>query len=247
MALGPKRKLRPQRRRPLIAGMMPKPSSPKPPASSGGNGKAKSIALAILPIALLGYAVFASGLVSFPAGKQGVAHPVAGVEPSNSAINADQDEGNTVGRMGIGVRVANLTPNVIKSLGLQTNRLQGVVITGVRPRSSAERIGLTKGDIILAVDGTPVSEYDELLTKIKYTPINQDLTIIFERGGVTQAVQVKVERWCIQEDDIRARFRPRAETPPLDHIVRESELNVPVYLDPIQRNAIRPGTSRECL
>ena len=201
MAPRPEPKLQPLSQPPLLAGMMPQPSGPKPPASFGGNRIAKGVALAILPIALLGYAVFASGLVSFPAGKQDVVHSVAAPEPSSSsAIKTDQDEGDTLGRMGIGVRLANLTPNVIRSLGLHTDRLQGVVITGVRPRSSAERIGLTTGDIILAVDGTPVSEFNEVLTKIRYTPINQNVTIIFERGGVTQAVQVRVERWCTHED-----------------------------------------------
>ena len=200
MAPLPEPKLQPQIQATLLAGMMPQPDSPKPRASFGGNRIAKGIAFAILPIALLGYAVFASGPVSFPAGKQDVVHSVAAAVPSSGAIKADQDEGDTLGRMGIGVRVANLTPNVVKSFRLQTNRAQGVVITGVRPMSSAERIGLTTGDIILAVDGTPVSEFNELLTKIRYTPINQNLTIIFERGGATQAVQVKVERWCTHED-----------------------------------------------
>ena len=188
----PEPKLQPQSQPMLLAGMMPPPSSPKPPASFGGYRITKGIAFAILPIALLGYAVFASGLVSFPAGKQDVVHSVAAAEPSNSAIKADQDEGETLGRIGIGLRLVNLTPNVIKSLGLQTNRPQGVVITEVMPRSSADRVGFIKGDIILAVDDTPVSESDELITKINYTPINQNVTVIFERGGVTQAVQVKV-------------------------------------------------------
>ena len=85
-------------------------------------------------------------------------------------------------------------------MGLQINRVDGVVVLKAWPNSSAERAGLINGDIILAVDGTPVSEFNEFITKIKYTPINQNLTIIFERGGVTQAVQVKVERWCTHED-----------------------------------------------
>ena len=232
----PEPKLRPQSR-----------PNPKPSGSLGGTRIAKNIALAILPIALLGYAAFASGLVSFPADRQEVVHSVGAPEPSNGAMIADQDEGETLGRIGIGVRVADLTPNVIKSLELQTNRLQGLVITGVRPRSNAESTGLTKGDIILAVDGMPVSQFNDLLTKIEYTPINQNLTITFERGGVTQAVQVKVERWCTQEDNIRARFRRRAETPHFHFIAGERELSGPVYSDPIHRNAIRPGTSRECL
>jgi serine protease Do len=55
-----------------------------------------------------------------------------------------------------GVTVANLSPAVAEELGLDRS-YSGVVITAVRPRSPAQRIGLQAGDRILVVNGEEVS------------------------------------------------------------------------------------------
>ncbi len=201
MALRPEQKPQPQMQPAPLAGARigPRPIGPKPakPSSSGGAKIAKNIALAILPIALLGYAAVASGVVSLPFAKTNTAHSIAATGPSSSAIRTDQDQGDTLGR--IGATVSNMTEDAVKSMALQTKRADGVVVLKVWPNSSAERAGLINGDIILAVDGIPVSQVSEFVTKIEYTPINQNLTLILERGGVTQVLPVQVERWCTND------------------------------------------------
>ncbi len=201
MALRPEQKPQPQMQPAPLAGprLKPQPIGPKPakPFSSGGAKLARNIALGILPIALLGYAAVASGFISVPAFKPDAAHSIAAKGPSSSSVKAEQNERDTLGR--IGASVSDLTEDVIKSMALQTGRLDGVVVRKVWPNSSAERAGLLNGDIILAVDGIPVGEVSEFVTKIEYTPINQNLTLILERGGVTQVLPVQVERWCTNE------------------------------------------------
>ena len=179
------------------ARMGPRPVGPKAAqrASSGGTKIAKNIALAILPVALLGYAAVASGIVSLPFAKPNVAHSIAATGPGSGAGN--RDEGDTLGR--IGATVSNVTADAVKSMDLKTSRVDGVVVVKVWPNSSAERAGLINGDIILAIDGIPVSQVSQFVTKIEYTPINQNLTLILERGGVTQVLPVQVERWCTND------------------------------------------------
>ena len=204
MAPRPEQKPQPQMQPAPLAGarMGPRPIGPKPakPPSSGSTRIVKNIALAILPIALLGYAAVASGIVSLPFAKPNVAHSIAATGPSSTAARADRDEGDTLGR--IGATVSNMTEDAIKSMALQTNRVDGVVVVKVWPNSSAERAGLINGDIILAIDGIPVSQVSEFVTKIEYTPINQNLSLILERGGVTQVLPVQVERWCTNDTKV---------------------------------------------
>jgi serine protease Do len=55
-----------------------------------------------------------------------------------------------------GATVANLSPALAEELGLESS-YSGVVITAVKPRSPAQRIGLQAGDRVLVVNGEEVS------------------------------------------------------------------------------------------
>jgi serine protease Do len=55
-----------------------------------------------------------------------------------------------------GATVANLSPALAEELGLE-HSYSGVVITAVKPRSPAQRIGLQAGDRVLVVNGEEVS------------------------------------------------------------------------------------------
>lgn len=60
-----------------------------------------------------------------------------------------------------GASVANLSPAVAEELGLDTG-LDGVVVTDVTPGSTADRVGLKIGDIVLAVNEDVVATTREL-------------------------------------------------------------------------------------
>nr|WP_313791148.1 Do family serine endopeptidase [Oryzibacter oryziterrae] len=56
-----------------------------------------------------------------------------------------------------GATVANLSPAVASEAGISYRGQTGVVILSVDPRSAAARIGLSRGDIILTVNGSEVT------------------------------------------------------------------------------------------
>jgi hypothetical protein len=197
---------------PMLAGPQPMPQPADPVRKQGaGNGArlAKGVALAILPVALLGYAAIASGLVSISPGKLNLGLLFAAAAPSATAMKADADkadaskansgseEGDTLGR--IGLTTNNLSPALAQSMGLATRQTSGVVILKVWPNTAAERGGLLTGDIMLAMDGVPIGDGTGMTAKIEYTPIGTTLNFIVERAGANQVVPVQVERWCTQQ------------------------------------------------
>jgi Do/DeqQ family serine protease len=90
----------------------------------------------------------------------------------------------------IGVGGQDVTPDLMA--GLRTKHSEGAVISAVQPGSPADRAGLQTGDLVLEVDGTPISSWQHLLNQIALAPVNTQLTLTVERQGRTQTVLVKV-------------------------------------------------------
>jgi serine protease Do len=75
-----------------------------------------------------------------------------------------------------GATVANLSPAVAEELGLERS-YSGVVITAVRPRSPAQRIGLQAGDRILVVNGEEVSSTSGLRRQLSRRSAQWEIVI----------------------------------------------------------------------
>jgi len=86
--------------------------------------------------------------------------------PSNmaSAIMQHLSEYGEVRRGQLGVALQNLTPELAEAFGLQQRG--GAVIAQVTPGSAAEQAGLLPGDIIVAIDDTPVTRSSDLRNTI---------------------------------------------------------------------------------
>ncbi|MBV8816996.1 MAG: Do family serine endopeptidase, partial [Acidobacteriaceae bacterium] len=96
-------------------------------------------------------------------GNQGIGFAI----PVNLAHNImDQLVKNgKVSRGYIGVTLQNVDPELAKSFGLQGN-VRGIAITSVTPNSPGAKAGLQTGDVITAVNGTPVEERGALQVMI---------------------------------------------------------------------------------
>jgi len=167
------------------------PSADRMPATR--TSKRTGLVLAALAVGCLAIGAVATGLVNIPGVNSNPGSPPVA---TLSTTNADQSPLASDERSRIGVNMIDLSQNLAKSMQLKTDRLDGVVITKVWPNTPAEQAGLLSGDIILAVDGIPVAGAAQFRTKIEYTPLNERLTLVLERGGATQSVSIGVARWC---------------------------------------------------
>jgi S1-C subfamily serine protease len=99
-------------------------------------------------------------------------------------------------RPGLGITFANRNLNA--ELGLE-----GVLVLKVHPGSTAEkaglrgttqvRDGLVVGDIILAVNGKAVGDYDALRDELERHEIGENVTLTLRRGDATVDVTVPLE------------------------------------------------------
>lgn len=112
--------------------------------------------------------------------------------PSNQAMSVMRQllaYGN-VKRGTLGVGVQDITPDLATAFGLDTNN--GSVVTLVMPNSPGAKAGLQPGDIITSVDGTPVSNANDLVNAIGFVRVDSktDMTVI--RKGKKFTISAKL-------------------------------------------------------
>lgn len=90
----------------------------------------------------------------------------------------------------LGIDGLPLTPALRDAYGLTPNA--GVVVAGVAAGSPAEEAGLVPGDVIVAVNGTPVSNTVELRQLVKAFKAGQRIHLQVVRGATTMSVTVTV-------------------------------------------------------
>lgn len=92
------------------------------------------------------------------------------------------------GFLGIGAQSAKVPASLAGDAG-QTN---GLLIVSVEPDGPADKGGLLLGDVVLALDGEPVGEVDELQAKLTGDWVGKPLPIKIIRGGQPQEIAVTV-------------------------------------------------------
>src|SRR2546426_3345223 len=88
----------------------------------------------------------------------------------------------------LGVSLQEVTPALARGLGVSVER--GVIVGDVAPDSPAARAGLKRGDVILAVDGTPVDDVGRLRNLIAGTAPGTTLKLTVLRDGREQTLDV---------------------------------------------------------
>ena len=105
----------------------------------------------------------------------------------------------------IGISGTSLTPELAQAMNLETDQ-RGALVVDVTPDSPAERAGLrgsdrqvdiegqqarVGGDVIVAMDGQPVQEMDDLIAYLaRSTEVGQTITLTVLRDGKEQTVDL---------------------------------------------------------
>jgi serine protease Do len=89
----------------------------------------------------------------------------------------------------IGVSIKDMTPPAV---AMSTETIDGALIADVSRGSPAEKVGIQKGDVIVAADGTPIRNAAQLRNKIGLTQIGERLQLTLRRKGAISNVSVEV-------------------------------------------------------
>ncbi len=95
-----------------------------------------------------------------------------------------------VSRGNLGVQTQDITPNIAKLLGLKDDN--GAVVTRVMPGSAADHAGLQVGDVLTAINGTPLENADQLNNAEGLLPANSTVTLSVLRNGATRQVTAQL-------------------------------------------------------
>ncbi|HTA77678.1 MAG TPA: PDZ domain-containing protein, partial [bacterium] len=132
-----------------------------------------------------------SAIYSQSGGSVGIGFAV----PSNIARKTAEDLVNNNGkivRAGLGAVVQSLSPAMAKSFGLTSN--QGALLSDINPGSAAEKAGLKAGDIVLAMNGTAVTDSGDLVSRLYTYHPGDVITMTIQRNGVQSDVPVTLQQ-----------------------------------------------------
>jgi serine protease Do len=127
-----------------------------------------------------------TAIISRSGGNQGVGFAI----PVNMARDVMDQlvKGGKVTRGYIGVMPQDVTPELARAFKLTT--ATGAAVTSVEPAGPAGKAGLQVGDVITAVDGTPVADANALRLRISRTSPGTKVQLTVKRGEATQQIPV---------------------------------------------------------
>lgn len=81
----------------------------------------------------------------------------------------------------LGVMIQEVTPDLAKAFGLSS--AEGALVGDVTPDSPGAKAGLQKGDVIMAMDGQPISDFQELRLRVSESAPGQAVKLQIVRNG----------------------------------------------------------------
>ncbi|MGH7109961.1 MAG: Do family serine endopeptidase [Stellaceae bacterium] len=90
----------------------------------------------------------------------------------------------------IGVEIQDLTPTLAEALGVRAT--EGAVIARVLPGSPAARAGLEPRDVVVAVNGVPVTSSAALRDRIGLAQVGAVVALTVDRGGSKYTIRVRI-------------------------------------------------------
>lgn len=109
--------------------------------------------------------------------------------PSNMARTVMEQLQKTgkVRRGQLGITVRRVDSDMATSLGMAETK--GVIVNSVRPGSAAERAGIHQGDVITAIDGTPVNDSNAFRNRVAGAGPGNDVTLTILRDNREQKIK----------------------------------------------------------
>jgi len=92
------------------------------------------------------------------------------------------------GYLGVGVQPVRLPEAQLEELGQET----GLILVSVEPGSPADQGGLTLGDTLLSLDGSPLRRLDELLDLLSHELVDREVALRILRAGETRQMKVTI-------------------------------------------------------
>jgi S1-C subfamily serine protease len=94
------------------------------------------------------------------------------------------------GYLGVGMQPVRLAPAVQQKLGLPAPA--GVIILSVEPDSPAEKAGVLVGDVLIALDGKPAADTDDVQAALDPSSVGKSLHARILRAGTMIELPLKV-------------------------------------------------------
>ena len=92
----------------------------------------------------------------------------------------------------IGVEVQDLTKELAESFRLTNTK--GALIAGVYPEGPADRAGIKRGDILIAVEGKPITNSSDMLNLIAALSPGQAATFMILRNQEEKPFEIRVDK-----------------------------------------------------
>lgn len=94
------------------------------------------------------------------------------------------------GYLGIGAQAVRLPDALAGAIGNGQN--QGLLVVSVETDGPADRAGLILGDVLLAIDGEPISQVEQLQEKLTGDRVGKTIPVRVARGGEPREITVTV-------------------------------------------------------
>jgi serine protease Do len=111
--------------------------------------------------------------------------------PADIADNISKQliSGGKIQRGYIGATVQNLTPELADADGLGS--IKGAIVHDLRPGGPAAKAGVQPGDIVISVNGVPVTSNTALTREVARAKVGDSIRLEIYRGGKKQFLDIK--------------------------------------------------------
>lgn len=106
----------------------------------------------------------------------------------------------------LGILFQPLSNELAKAMGLDSTK--GALVSEVEPSGAAARAGIQSGDVIMAVNGTPIAHGEDLPRNVARNPPGSEIKVSLVRKGQPREVTARLD--LMPDDDAQRPARTRA-------------------------------------